>query len=179
MGINGICSQFCPTAPRGFCQFCGAGQGLLFTGRGSLFFPGAGQASLQITHQNCNRHSWHRGKEYEGCSTVCKNSKTTFPQWWENWAHWWNVKNDWKVRWKRWKQGEGCQWQGFPLPQCTTPPRHQMSCIRSKPLLVQNLVYPFIPSTSSNFLASFYLEFYKELAAILKKGVMGSEKSGT
>ena len=45
-GINGICSQFCPAAPRGFRQFCGAGRGgagqsLLFAGRGSLFFRGA------------------------------------------------------------------------------------------------------------------------------------------
>ena len=26
-GINEICSQFCPAAPRGFRQFCGAGRG--------------------------------------------------------------------------------------------------------------------------------------------------------
>ena len=40
-GINGICIQFCPAAPRRFHQFCGAG-------RGSLFFRGAGRPSLMF-----------------------------------------------------------------------------------------------------------------------------------
>ena len=45
-GINGICSQFCSAAPRG--QFCRAGQGLFFAGRGSLFFHGAGRGGATI-----------------------------------------------------------------------------------------------------------------------------------
>ena len=33
---------------RGFCQFHGAGQGLLFAGWGSLFFCGAGHGVVRI-----------------------------------------------------------------------------------------------------------------------------------
>ena len=42
-GINGICSQFCPAAPRGFCRFCRAGRGKACFSRGSPFFRGAGR----------------------------------------------------------------------------------------------------------------------------------------
>ena len=38
--------SFAPLRPVGFVNFHGAGQGLLFAGRGSLFFHGAGRPSL-------------------------------------------------------------------------------------------------------------------------------------
>ena len=53
-GIDGICSQLCPT---GFVNF----RGLLFAGRGSLFFHGAGRASLVSTppRQKYTLWYWH------------------------------------------------------------------------------------------------------------------------
>ena len=72
-GINGSCSQFCPTSPHRFCQFCGAGQGHHFTGRGSLFFRGAGWASLvrvvQVGQHALER--MHRGPLY-GYYGMCR-----------------------------------------------------------------------------------------------------------
>ena len=42
---NGICSQLCPAAPRGFVNFQDAGQGLLFARRGGVacFSVGRGE----------------------------------------------------------------------------------------------------------------------------------------
>ena len=49
--INAICTQFCPAAPRGFCQFPRGGAGLgkaCFLRGGAAYFPrgGAGRPSL-------------------------------------------------------------------------------------------------------------------------------------
>ena len=41
-----IYSQLCPFVPRRFCQFCGAGQGSLFAGRGLFPRGRVGRASL-------------------------------------------------------------------------------------------------------------------------------------
>ena len=54
---SALCSQLCPAVPRGFFNFHragwgGAGQGLLCTGRGSLFFRGVGRGE----------HSWCQGQ---------------------------------------------------------------------------------------------------------------------
>ena len=47
-GINEICSQFCPAAPHGFCQFHGAGQDR--ARRGAAYFSvGRGGASIPGT----------------------------------------------------------------------------------------------------------------------------------
>ena len=61
-GINEICSQFCPAAPREFRQFCGAGRGgarpaFCGAGRGGAgqpVFPrgGAGRPSLKRTRKS-------------------------------------------------------------------------------------------------------------------------------
>ena len=74
-GINGICSQFCPAAPRGFRQFCGAGRGgarpaFCGAGRGSLFFRGAewGGASIAAIESSLR-------KGLLTCSRVGKEEK--------------------------------------------------------------------------------------------------------
>ena len=38
--------SFAPSRPAGFVNFCGAGQNLLFAGRGSPFFRGAGRGGV-------------------------------------------------------------------------------------------------------------------------------------
>ena len=48
--INAICSQFCPAAPSGFLSILrgGAGQGLLFAGRGEAAYFSAGRRGESI-----------------------------------------------------------------------------------------------------------------------------------
>ena len=59
-----IYSQLRPVAPCGFCQFLrgGAGQGLLFAGRGSLFFRGAGRGGVvraSLLYNKIRRPNFH------------------------------------------------------------------------------------------------------------------------
>ena len=77
-GINGICSQFCPAAPRGFRKFCGAGQGgawPAFRGAGQPVFlrGGVGRGHHPIwNHQTGKKGSFEPRKTPFGAPEVLR-----------------------------------------------------------------------------------------------------------
>ena len=66
MHINGICSQVCPASPCGFCQFCGAGQGLLHGARQPVFSRGGVEHPWYVQVERI-----HRGPLY-GYYGMCR-----------------------------------------------------------------------------------------------------------